>query len=251
MQIDRSDVADELDHVHMGVRPHPAPDEPDVADTNKADRSDGAPDPSASRDSAFLETTAAYRAAVDAAYRQYAVDQGHAQAKERGLERAILTARGRGRPTEGTTADEVHTGARGPASGREFDPEAAGGPIRQLDAGEARITSEGIQRTAAHLQRFAGEGPLEAPEKAMLDRLTSIADGNMEPTSYDLNFYTHELDEAARYAQLGFGPESGVDLAWTSGALRCMTCGMTSIPLHSKTTESPVRISPTRGWRHE
>lgn len=45
MQIDRSDVADELDHVHMGVRPHPAPDEPDVADTNKADRSDGAPDP--------------------------------------------------------------------------------------------------------------------------------------------------------------------------------------------------------------
>ena len=34
----------------------------------------------------------------------------------------------------------------------------------------------------------------------------------MEPTSYDLNFYTHELDEAGRYARLGFGPESGVDL---------------------------------------
>ena len=46
----------------------------------------------------------------------------------------------------------------------------------------------------------------------MLDRLTSIAAGDMEPTSYDLNFYTHELDEAARYAQLGFGPGSGVDL---------------------------------------
>lgn len=213
MQIDRSDVADELDHVHMGVRRHPAPDEPDAADTNKADRSDGAPDPPASCDSALrLETAAAYRAAVDAAYRGYAVDQGHAQAKERGQETAIPTARGHGHPAEGTTADEVHTGARGPASGREFDPEAAGGPIRQLDAGEARITSEGVQRTAAHLQRFAGEGPLEAPEKAMLDRLTSIADGNMEPTFYDLNFYTHELDEAARYAQLGLGPESGVDL---------------------------------------
>ena len=46
----------------------------------------------------------------------------------------------------------------------------------------------------------------------MLDRLTSIAAGDTKPTSYDLNFYTHELDEAARYAQLGLGPESGVDL---------------------------------------
>ena len=46
----------------------------------------------------------------------------------------------------------------------------------------------------------------------MLDRLTSIAAGAMEPTSYDLNFFTHELDETGRYAKLGFGPESGVDL---------------------------------------
>jgi hypothetical protein len=53
---------------------------------------------------------------------------------------------------------------------------------------------------------------LEAPEQAMLDRLTSIAAGDLEPTSYDLNFYTHELDEAGRYARLGFGPESGVDI---------------------------------------
>ena len=53
---------------------------------------------------------------------------------------------------------------------------------------------------------------MEAPEQAMLDRLTSIAAGDTKPTSYDLNFYTHELDEAARYAQLGLGPGSGVDL---------------------------------------
>jgi uncharacterized protein len=46
----------------------------------------------------------------------------------------------------------------------------------------------------------------------MLDRLTSIAAGDVVPTSYDLNFFTHELDEASRYAKLGFGPESGVDL---------------------------------------
>ena len=43
---------------------------------------------------------------------------------------------------------------------------------------------------------------MEAPEQAMLDRLTSIAAGDMEPTSYDLHFYTYELDEAARYAKL-------------------------------------------------
>lgn len=53
---------------------------------------------------------------------------------------------------------------------------------------------------------------MQAPEQGMLDRLTSIAAGDMEPTSYDLNFYTHEMDEAGRYAQLGFGPESGADL---------------------------------------
>jgi uncharacterized protein len=53
---------------------------------------------------------------------------------------------------------------------------------------------------------------LASPEQAMLDRLTSIAASDMKPASYDLNFYTHELDEAARYAQLGLGPESGVDL---------------------------------------
>jgi hypothetical protein len=106
----------------------------------------------------------------------------------------------------------VLTGARGLASGREFDPETAGGPIQQFDAGKEKITNEGVQEVTAHLQRFTGGGPLEAPEQAMLDRLTSIAAGDIEPTSYDLNFYTHELNEASRYARLGFGCESGVDI---------------------------------------
>ena len=124
----------------------------------------------------------------------------------------VRTTDGPGYPTVGTAADDVQTGARGPASGREFDPEAAGGPIQQLDAGKARITNEGVQEVTAHLQRFTGGGSLQAPEQGMLDRLASIAAGDIEPTSYDLNFFTHELDEASRYAQLGFGPESGVDL---------------------------------------
>jgi hypothetical protein len=196
------------------------------------------------------ERAAAYRAAVDASYRQHAIDHGNANAEKpegqpvtpdehdaRVRDRTsdfylvdqpaggnayqgaaetttvlVRSANAPGHPAAGTAADDVQTGARGPASGREFDPEAAGGPIQQLDAGKARITSEGVQEVAAHLRRFTGGGSLDAPEQGMLDRLASIAAGDMKLTSYDLNFFTHELDEADRYAQLGFAPESGVDL---------------------------------------
>jgi hypothetical protein len=46
----------------------------------------------------------------------------------------------------------------------------------------------------------------------MPDRLTRIAAGDMEPTSYNVNSCTHEPDEAARYARPGSGPESGAGL---------------------------------------
>ena len=69
----------------------------------------------------------------------------------------------------------------------------------------------------------------------------------MEATSYDQNFYTHELDEAGRYAQLGYGPEWGTDLGnsemydvWNNVTQR-----------RSRTMESRVRTSSTRDWRHE
>ncbi len=237
MRIDRSDPADEPDDTYMARRARSTPDDPDAVgkDRGKAVGNDSLPDSSpASLDSALrIERAAAYRAAVDAAYRQYATDHGYTRTGDRtsnlymvsqlatgdahhGVAETtpilVRSANGPGYPTTGTAADGVQTGARGPASGREFDPEAAGGPIQQLDAGKARITSGGVQEAKAHLQRFTGGGPLEVPEQAMLDRLTSIAAGDMDPTSYDQNFYTHELDEAARYAQLGFGPESGVDL---------------------------------------
>jgi hypothetical protein len=196
VRIDQSDLADEPGTADATSRARSASDDPHAADKDqgKAVGGDGPLDSSlASVYSALrVERAVAYRAAVDDAYREY--------------------ANGKECATIGTAAQEVVTGARGPASGREFDPEEAGGPIQQLDAAKARITNEGVQETAAHLERFTGGGPMEAPEKAMLDRLTSIAAGDMEPTSYDLNFYTHELDEAGRYAQLGFGPESGADL---------------------------------------
>jgi hypothetical protein len=214
VRIDRSDVADGLGTTYVAsVRS--APDDPDAAgkdqgkkDQGKALGGDSPPDSSlASVDSALrIKRTESYHAAVDSAYQQDAIDHGHARVENLRVPGGTTQHDGR------TTAECMLTGARGLASGREFDPETAGGPIQQLDAGEARITNEGVQEATAHLQRFTGGGPLEAPERAMLDRLTSIAAGDMKPTSYDLNFYTHELDEADRYAKLGFGPESGVDL---------------------------------------
>ena len=196
MRIDRSDLADAPDSAEVVHYVRSAHDNQESTGrdqrTNFGD--DGRLDtsPAAVGSAVLIERSTAYRAAVDAAYRQYAIDHSGA---------AGVTA-----------AADVPTGARGPASRREFDPEAAGGPIRQLDAGKAEITKDGVQEVAAHLRRFTGGSPLDAPEQGMLDRLTSIASGAMKPTSYDLNFFTHELDEAGRYAQLGFGPESGVDL---------------------------------------
>lgn len=264
MRIDRSNLADKSDDAHVPRRARSAPDDPYAAgkDQGNASGSTGPADTSpAPPDCApRIERAAAYRAAVDAARRQDAINYGYARAEkpERetitpAMRRAAADAPGKHDirmrehtsdfhavaqlacgdayhsvakttpvlvrdasalryPATGTAADDVQTGARGPASGREFDPEVAGGPIQQLEAGKARITSEGVQKATAHLQRFTGGGAVEVPERAMLERLTSIAAGDMDPTPYDLNFYTHELDEAARYAQLGFGPESGVDL---------------------------------------
>lgn len=41
----------------------------------------------------------------------------------------------------------------------------------------------------------------------MIERLRTIADGWIEPTAADRNFYSHELREYVRYRSLGF--ESG------------------------------------------
>ena len=238
----RIDGSDQPEDAHVARRAQSAPDDPNAAgkDQGKAVGGDGPHDSfPAPIDSALrIERAVAYRAAVDVAYRQYAIDNGHALVEEPERETASPAIRriesedpgdarrdvartmpvlarnadGLGSVARETAAADVPTGARGPASGREFDPEAAGGPIQQLDARTARITDEGVQKVAAHLRRFTGGGSLDAPEQGMLDRLTSIASGGMKPMSYDLNFFTHELDEAGRYAQLGFGPESGVDL---------------------------------------
>ncbi len=87
-----------------------------------------------------------------------------------------------GYTTMGTAAADVQTGAWGPASRREFDPESAGGPVRQIDAGKAKITNEGVQEVVAHLPRFTGGGPLDTPEQGMLDDSRSGVGGRWRVT---------------------------------------------------------------------
>jgi len=103
------------------------------------------------------------------------------------------------------TPDEfgTHTGA---ASGRSFFPDEIGVPIRELSTERVRITHKGIDTIEHHVSRF---GPATQNTVAIA-RLRAIANGQMEATQYDLNFYTHELREYVRYRKLGF--ETGLPL---------------------------------------
>jgi hypothetical protein len=75
-----------------------------------------------------------------------------------------------------------------------------------------QISHGGIDRVEQHIDRF---GPDDANE-AMVKRLRSIANGDMAPTKYDLNYYTHELRESERYTNLGWerGQPEGADAAY-------------------------------------
>ena len=92
-------------------------------------------------------------------------------------------------------------------TGREFDPTRAGGPIRQLSAGRIRVTDRGIDAVGRHIVRFGND---EA-NQVMVNRLRDIARGEIEPTQYDLNYYSHELRESVRYRRQGFPTGAGVD----------------------------------------
>jgi hypothetical protein len=92
-------------------------------------------------------------------------------------------------------------GARGPISGREFDPAGAGGPIRQLTTGRIQITSRGIDVVEQHVARF---GP-DPANQAMIQRLRDITAGRLQATEADRNFYSHELRQFVRYRRLGWG----------------------------------------------
>jgi hypothetical protein len=85
VRIDRSDPADRPGDVHIGRHVPSATDGLDVTGKDKgtAVDGDGPPDSSRPRPDSTLRTerTMAYRAAADAAYRQYAIDRSDARAE--------------------------------------------------------------------------------------------------------------------------------------------------------------------------
>lgn len=92
-------------------------------------------------------------------------------------------------------------------TGREFDSTQAGGPVRHLSTRRLKVTGRGIDAVGRHIGRF---GKDEA-NRVMIDRLHRIAKGEIEPTRYDLSYYSHELREFVRYRRLGFPTGAGDD----------------------------------------
>ncbi|MET0089709.1 MAG: hypothetical protein ABW068_06760 [Candidatus Thiodiazotropha sp.] len=83
--------------------------------------------------------------------------------------------------------DKTAYGARGKYSGRDFDPEQAGGPLRDLNNDNIKFTDKGVDIVEKHTSRF---GPDDANQH-MIDRLRQISRGEIEPTQVDRNFYSH------------------------------------------------------------
>jgi hypothetical protein len=85
VRIDRSDPTDGPADAHEVRRAQSAPDDPDAASkgTGKPVSGDDRPDASSAHpDSDLRAERAAYRAVVDAAYRQHDIDHGHARAEK-------------------------------------------------------------------------------------------------------------------------------------------------------------------------
>ncbi len=95
-------------------------------------------------------------------------------------------------------------GAKGPNSGRNFEPENVGGIVRELNTNRVKVTERGIGVVEGHLARFGQDDS----NNFIISRLKSISNGKMPAEQVDLNFYTHELREYVRYRMLGW--EKGV-----------------------------------------
>jgi hypothetical protein len=73
-----------------------------------------------------------------------------------------------------------------------------------LNWSRATVNDGGVDAVQRHLERFTGDSSLEPAEQGMVDRLRSVASGDLEPTAYDMRFYTHELRESVLYRQAGY-----------------------------------------------
>ncbi|MEZ0581795.1 colicin-like bacteriocin tRNase domain-containing protein [Erwinia sp. STN24] len=91
------------------------------------------------------------------------------------------------------------TNAKGKYSGRDYNSDKAGGPIKDLNWHDAKIDREGVDKVKLHTGRFEESDA----NKVMIDRLEKILGGEFEATDIDRRFYTHEVRELERYRALG------------------------------------------------
>ncbi len=104
-------------------------------------------------------------------------------------------------PLDNVTEFGTHKGI---VSGRPFFPDEIGIPIEPRSIRGVTVTQSGIDDVIKHTSRFGDD----SVNNAAVQRLRDIADGKIQATDYDLNFYTHELRELERYKALGY--ETGV-----------------------------------------
>ncbi|WP_434695821.1 S-type pyocin domain-containing protein [Pseudomonas sp. Z1-14] len=111
-------------------------------------------------------------------------------------------------PYEGATTKGEH-------SGRNFNPEQAGGPIVELDWSTATVTQDGLDALKLHISRLNQSDANDV----MIVRLENILSGNINITDTDRRYYTHEIRELERFRNLGladdFSPEQSSP-AWNN-----------------------------------
>lgn len=99
-------------------------------------------------------------------------------------------------PYEGATT-------KGEYSGRNFNPEQAGGPILELDWRTATITPEGVDAVKLHIARL----DQSAANDMMIKRLERVLSGDMNAGDVDKRFYTHETRELERFRAQGLADD--------------------------------------------
>ncbi|WP_458129281.1 S-type pyocin domain-containing protein [Pseudomonas sp. Z2-11] len=111
-------------------------------------------------------------------------------------------------PYEGATTKGEH-------SGRNFNPEQAGGPTVELDWSTATVTQDGLDAVKLHISRLNQSDANDV----MIVRLENILSGNINITDTDRRYYTHEIRELERFRNLGladdFSPEQSSP-AWNN-----------------------------------
>lgn len=123
---------------------------------------------------------------------------------------SVAAGLGMGRIGLASAVDELeHFGARGASSSRDFDPDLAGGPLKELTTDGVTITHDGIATVEKHVSRFDPDPANEF----MVERLRKIANDELSPEQADLNYYTHECREYERYCNLGWesGEPAGIE----------------------------------------